>query len=63
MIFAFIGLILIITLAGFHRYPEVLIGFGFIGFDLILELVNLKEQLYVIGKAIVDELRKKNENS
>lgn len=57
MIFALIGLAWITITAFYHLYPEVLIGFGFIGFDLVNQVETLKTQLWAVGKAIRDEMK------
>ena len=45
MLIALIGLILIFMAAFFNSYLAVLCAFGLIGFDLVNEVVALKNQL------------------
>ena len=56
MFFAGVGLFLVIIGSCLNPSNLIYVGFAFIGFDLTIELANLKSQLYHVGKAIRDEL-------
>jgi len=58
MFIAFCGLIAIVSGALGSYEPLVKIGFGAIFVDIVIELANLKNQLWAVGKALRDELRK-----
>jgi len=59
MFIAFCGFILILLGAVLPIDSLVKIGFGAVFVDIVIEIANLKNQLWAVGKALRDELRKK----
>ena len=53
MFISYLGIIIAIVGAVFCNYPIMLLGFGFIGFDIAYELQNLNNQSNWIGQNLV----------
>ena len=63
MFFAISGTFLIIVGACFNSKEFIISGIAFLALDISLEIANLKEQIYHVGKAIRDAIKELKEGN